>query len=144
MLIFFVEELARFSTSSSLPTATIRPLDIATACALACLGSEVRSQKTAPGEWVLGFQYDDTKTAEGRYITRWDLDEVTTEHPISITHRGGHTAYTNSKALQLANIDKNTPDPEGGNIVRDEKGEPTGLLQETAVGLVYNRRHLRF
>ena len=76
------------------------------------------------------------KTAEGRYINRVDLDEVTPDHPISIEHRGGHTAYVNSMALQLAKIDRNTPDPAGGQIVRDENGEPTGLLKENAVDLV--------
>ncbi len=95
-----------------------------------------KSQKTAPGEWVSGFKYDDTKTIEGRYINRYDLDEVSIERPIFIQHRGGHTAYVNSMALELANINKATKDPEGGQIVRDENGDPTGLLKENAVGLV--------
>ena len=95
-----------------------------------------QSLKTPPGDWISGFKYDDTKTAEGRYINRVDLDEVTPDHPISIEHRGGHTAYVNSMALQLAKIDRNTPDPAGGQIVRDENGEPTGLLKENAVDLV--------
>ncbi len=94
------------------------------------------SLKKPPGEWVFGFKYDDTKTAEGRYITRYDLDVITADHPIKIVHRGGHTAYVNSMALKLANIDRNTPTPEGGEIVRDEDGEPTGLLKENAVDLV--------
>ncbi len=95
-----------------------------------------QSLKTPPGDWISGFKYDDTKTAEGRYINRVDLDEVTPDHPIKIEHRGGHTAYVNSMALQLAKIDRNTPDPAGGQIVRDENGEPTGLLKENAVDLV--------
>lgn len=89
-----------------------------------------------PDEWVSGFKYDDTKTTEGRYINRYDLDQVSSKHPIMITHRGGHTAYVNSKALALAGITRNTPDPKGGVIVRDEQGEPTGLLQEKAADLV--------
>lgn len=92
--------------------------------------------KTPPDEWVRGFKYDDTKTADGRYISRYDLDEVTTEHPVIIVHRGGHTAYVNSKALELGEVNRDTPDPEGGQIVRDENGEPTGLLKETATNLV--------
>lgn len=92
--------------------------------------------KTPPGEWVRGFKYDDTKTADGRYISRYDLDEVTTDHPVIILHRGGHTAYVNSKALELGEVTRDTPDPEGGQIVRDENGEPTGLLKETATNLV--------
>jgi predicted amidohydrolase YtcJ len=97
---------------------------------------KIKVDKTPAGEWVLGFKYDDTKTAEGRYITRYDLDQVTADHPIKITHRGGHTAYVNSKALELAKINKDTPDPEGGQIVRDETGQPTGLLKENATGLL--------
>lgn len=95
-----------------------------------------RSLKTAPGDWLSGFKYDDTKTAEGRYINRYDLDEVSTEHPIFIQHRGGHTAYVNSKALEMAGIDRNTADPDGGMIARDEQGEATGFLKENAVELV--------
>ena len=91
----------------------------------------------APGDWVMGFKYDDTKTKEKKYIDRYDLDVITNEHPIVISHRGGHTAYVNSMALKLANIDSNTPDPEGGQIIRDENGEPTGLLKENAVDLIY-------
>lgn len=99
---------------------------------------KTESLKKAPGTWVSGFKYDDTKTVEGRYITRYDLDEISTEHPIAIRHRGGHTAYTNSMALKLANIDRETPDPQGGQIVRDENGEPTGLLKENAVELIFS------
>lgn len=91
---------------------------------------------TPPNEWISGFKYDDTKTSDGRYINRYDLDEISPNHPVMITHRGGHTAYVNSKALQLAKLDKNTPDPEGGLIVRGDNGEPTGLLKENAVELV--------
>jgi predicted amidohydrolase YtcJ len=95
-----------------------------------------KALKTRQGEWILGFKYDDTKTAEGRYINRYDLDKITSMHPVFISHRGGHTAYVNTKALQLANLDRNTPDPEGGMIVRDENGEPTGFLKENAVDLL--------
>jgi predicted amidohydrolase YtcJ len=95
-----------------------------------------KSSITAPDNWISGFKYDDTKTSDGRYINRYDLDEVTTNHPVLITHRGGHTAYVNSKALELANIDKTTPDPSGGQIIRGDNGEPTGLLKENAVELV--------
>jgi predicted amidohydrolase YtcJ len=98
---------------------------------------KTESLKKAPGAWVSGFKYDDTKTAEGRYITRYDLDEISTEHPITIQHRGGHTSYNNSMALKLAKIDRATPDPQGGHIARDENGEPTGLLKENAIDLVF-------
>jgi predicted amidohydrolase YtcJ len=99
---------------------------------------KVRSENTVPGQWISGFKYDDTKTLEGRYINRKDLDLVTTDHPVFITHRGGHTAYVNSKALELAGIGKESPDPKGGMIVRGDDGEPTGLLKENAMELVSN------
>jgi len=99
---------------------------------------KAKADQTPPGDWVIGFKYDDTKTSEGRYITRYDLDEVTPNHPVRITHRGGHTAYVNSKALELSNINKDTPDPAGGQIVRGDNGEPTGLLKENATRLLTN------
>jgi hypothetical protein len=78
-----------------------------------------RAAKTPPGEWVLGFKYDDTKTAEGRPLTLADLDAATANHPVFISHRGGHTAYVNSRALEAAHITEETPDPPGGRFDRD-------------------------
>src|SRR5215470_10133501 len=56
-----------------------------------------RASSTPPGEWVLGFKYDDTKTRDERAITRADLDAAVPHHPVLIEHRGGHTAYLNSE-----------------------------------------------
>ncbi len=78
-----------------------------------------RAAKTPPGEWVVGFKYDDTKTAERRFLTREDLDAAAPEHPVYIAHRGGHTGYSNTLAFKKAGIDDKTPDPEGGQFVRD-------------------------
>ena len=92
-----------------------------------------RAQNTSPGEWVLGFKYDDTKTSEGRFITCKDLDEAAPDHPVHIRHRGGHTSYVNSKALKAMGYGLHTPDPAGGKIGRDaSSGELTGRLLETA------------
>ena len=78
---------------------------------------------------MLGFKYDDTKTAEQRPLHRADLDAAAPDHPVLITHRGGHSAYVNSSALALAGYSRSTPDPAGGKIVRDPTtGEPTGQL----------------
>jgi predicted amidohydrolase YtcJ len=92
-----------------------------------------RAKKTPPGEWILGFKYDDTKIKEGRLINRYDLDEAAPNHPVRIKHRGGHSTYVNSTALNLMGYDRSTPDPKGGKIGRDGKtGELTGQLLETA------------
>jgi len=90
-----------------------------------------RAASTPPGEWVVGFKYDDTKVREGRRITRKDLDEAVPNHPVQVTHRGGHTAWYNSNAFQLAGITAETPDPPGGKIYKDGN-ELNGLVAELA------------
>ncbi len=92
-----------------------------------------RAAKTPAGEWIIGFKYDDTKTKEGRKLTREDLDAATTEHPVFIEHRGGHTAYVNSLALRRTEISENVADPAGGKFDRDpSSGRLTGGLRENA------------
>ena len=92
-----------------------------------------RAAKTPPGEWVCGFKYDDTKTAERRFISREDLDAAAPDHPVFIGHRGGHTGYVNSLALQKAGISEKSRDPEGGRFERDPAtGRLTGRLLERA------------
>jgi predicted amidohydrolase YtcJ len=86
-----------------------------------------------PGEWLLGFGYDDTLLAEGRHPTRRELDAVSEDHPIFLLHASGHMGVANSAALAAVGIDEATPNPPGGVIVKDEaSGELTGLLEETA------------
>jgi len=93
-----------------------------------------RAAKTPPGEWIIGFKYDDTKTKEGRKLTREDLDAATTQHPVFIEHRGGHTAYVNSLALRRTEIAEDVADPAGGKFDRDPaNGRLTGGLRENAV-----------
>lgn len=90
-----------------------------------------RAQKTPKGEWVLGFKYDDTKPSENRPLTLQDLNEALPEHPVFVGHRGGHTAWVNSRALKLAKLEKNSPDPQGGKYDHDPTtGELTGHVRE--------------
>ena len=89
-----------------------------------------------PGTWIRGFGYDNNKLIEDRHPTRTDLDAVAPSHPIVVKHTSGHMLVANSVALRLAGVDRSTPDPAGGHVVRDEHGEPTGLLQETAQRLI--------
>src|SRR5438067_1195444 len=88
-----------------------------------------KAQSSAPGLWVTGFMFDDTKL--DRVLSRRDLDEASRDHPIVINHRGGHTSWYNSKALELAGITMQTPDPPDGRFFRDN-GELTGRVAENA------------
>jgi predicted amidohydrolase YtcJ len=91
-----------------------------------------------PEGWITGFGYDDTLLAEGRHPTREDLDRVSADRPIAISHVSGHLAVVNSAGLAALNMDSSTADPEGGRIVRDADGRPTGVLEETASRLAMN------
>lgn len=91
-----------------------------------------RAATTPKGNWVLGFKYDDTKTRDGRPLTMKDLDEAAPDHPVMVTHRGGHTSYGNSLAFRLAGITDKTPDPQGGSFDRDASGKMTGCIKESA------------
>lgn len=93
-----------------------------------------KAGRTPPGQWVLGSRYQETKL--GRHPTRWDLDRASTNHPILISHSSGHQSVGNSLALRLAGVNRETADPPGGRYVRDDSGEPNGLLQERAAAVV--------
>jgi predicted amidohydrolase YtcJ len=88
-----------------------------------------KAERSAPEIWINGFMFDDTKL--DRPLTRKDLDEATTEHPVSVAHRGGHTTFYNSKAFELAGITRDTPDPPDGRFFRDN-GELNGRVAENA------------
>ena len=91
-----------------------------------------RAARTPKGNWILGFKYDDTKTAERRFLTRADLDAVSTDHPILVNHRGGHTSYVNSLAFTKAGITEQTPDPVGGRFEKEPgTGRLSGRVAET-------------
>jgi predicted amidohydrolase YtcJ len=88
---------------------------------------------TPAGDWVFGFNYDDTLLAEQRHPTRAELDAVSTEHPVVASHVSGHMMVANSVALEAIGVSADTPDPEGGVIGRlPGSSEPNGLLEETA------------
>src|SRR4029077_10818719 len=95
-----------------------------------------RVKTAGPGEWIQGRGWDHTLWAEQKTPTRSDIDSVTGDHPAIFNRVDGHIAIANSAALKAAGITAQSPDPHGGKIDRDEKGEPTGILRETAIGLV--------
>ena len=84
------------------------------------------------GEWITGGGWDHTLWPEKRFPNRQQLDAVAPRNPVIFTHVSGHVAVANSAALKIAEIDKNTPNPPGGEIERDSLGEPTGMLKEDA------------
>jgi predicted amidohydrolase YtcJ len=88
--------------------------------------------ETPAGEWVVGFGHDDTKLDEGRHPTRHDLDRVSEDHPVYVTPAGGHVSMVNTRGLELAGVDADTPDPDGGHFEREEDGYPNGVLHEAA------------
>ena len=85
-----------------------------------------------PGEWITGSGWDHTMWPEKQFPNRRQLDEVAPKNPVVLTHVSGHVAVANSLALQLAGITKSTPNPSGGEIEKDDTGEPTGMLKEGA------------
>jgi len=95
-----------------------------------------------PGEWIMG---------RGWHQEKWDkvpqpnvegvplhtaLDSISPNNPVLLTHASGHAAFANGAALRAAGVDRRTPNPRGGELVKDGGGNPTGLLRETAQGLV--------
>jgi predicted amidohydrolase YtcJ len=91
-----------------------------------------KARQTPPGTWVEGFFFDDTKVKDQRELNVHDLDEVSLDHPVVVRHRGGHTSYYNSKALTMAGVTKNTPNPPGGTFDRDPNGELNGRVTDRA------------
>jgi len=95
-----------------------------------------KAKNTPRGEWIFGYQEDDSKLEEKRHPTRWDLDNISTNHPILITTVGGHFWIVNSYVLEKAGVTKNTPDPVGGKFDRNSDGEPTGGIYEEAYSIL--------
>lgn len=91
-----------------------------------------RAAQTPPDTWVQGFYYDDVKSKDRRGLTVKDLDKVSTTHPVVVRHRGGHTSYYNSRALQMAGVTKATPNPMGGTFDKFPDGELNGRVTDNA------------
>ncbi|MUK87341.1 amidohydrolase family protein [Ornithinibacillus sp. L9] len=88
------------------------------------------AEETPEGEWVMGWGYDDTLLEEKRHPTRDELDAVAPNHPVFLRHISVHFAAANSKALELAGVNEESPDPKGGHFGRDENGRLNGVLHE--------------
>jgi predicted amidohydrolase YtcJ len=97
-----------------------------------------RVAKTEPGKWVTGRGWIETFWKPPQFPTRADLDKIAPNNPVWLTRADGHAAIANSAALRIAKIDKETPNPFGGEILKDKQtGEPTGMLLDHAQELVH-------
>ena len=102
---------------------------------------KARVAQTKPGDWITGRGWIETHWKPPVFPTRWDLDKVAPNNPVILGRADGHGSVANSAALKLAGVDKNTPNPFGGEVSKDKQsGEPNGMLLDTAQGLV--RRHV--
>jgi predicted amidohydrolase YtcJ len=103
---------------------------------------EEKARELEPGEWIFGrgwhqekWEYTPSPNVDG--VPLHDgLSEVTPENPVMLTHASGHASFVNELAMQLAGITDDTPDPEGGKIVRDANGRATGMLRQNAQRLM--------
>jgi predicted amidohydrolase YtcJ len=98
---------------------------------------KARVSKAKPGEWVTGRGWIETFWKPPVFPTRWDLDKIAPNNPVYLTRADGHGAVANSAALKIASVDKDTENPFGGEIMKDNKtGEPNGMLLDRAQALV--------
>ena len=97
----------------------------------------VHAAKVPDGQWILGGEWDHERWPGAPLPTREWVDAAAGEHPVLLSRLDGHMAIANTRALTLAGVNRNTQDPAAGFLVRDPRtGEPTGLLKDTAMGLV--------
>jgi predicted amidohydrolase YtcJ len=101
---------------------------------LARVGAQVAKSK--PGEWVRGRGWDEGKFAERRYVTAADLDKVAPNNLVWLVHTTGHYGVANSYALKMSEVTPATPAPPAGTIDRDAANNPSGVMKESAMGLV--------
>jgi predicted amidohydrolase YtcJ len=95
-----------------------------------------RAKKTPKGEWILNGDWDETKWTPAELPTKEMIDPVTGDTPVFVSRYDGHMALANSAAIKLAGVTAATPDPPGGQIVRDAKGNPTGAFKDAAESLI--------
>ena len=97
---------------------------------------EKRAASARPGEWILGRSWDQNDWPVKAWPTHAALDRVSGDHPVYLTRVDGHAAYANARAMALAGITADTRDPDGGRIIRDAAGRPTGVFVDNAMALV--------
>ena len=116
-------------------------LDVRGAISVADVARRLRAQagRLPQGTWLQGRGYNEARFADGRAPTRRDLDAAVSDRPVVLMRTCAHIIVCNSRALERAGIGRDTPAPPGGEIDRGPDGEPTGVLRETAMGMVLRR-----
>jgi predicted amidohydrolase YtcJ len=98
---------------------------------------KARVNRAAPGQWVTGAGWIETAWKPQAFPTRWDLDKISPQNPVYLDRADRHGAVANSAAIRLAGVDKNTPSPSGGEIMKDPRtGEPNGMFLDNAKALL--------
>ena len=95
-----------------------------------------RAATAAPGEWILGRGWDQNRWAGKQFPTAAPLDAAIADHPVWLRRVDGHAGWANSAAMRAAGITASTPDPEGGRLLRDANGQPTGVFVDEAMELI--------
>ena len=99
-----------------------------------------KAKEAKTGDWIEAEGWDQGFWKEKEFPTRYELDAAAPDNPAALSRIDGHSGWYNSLALRLSNIDKKTKDPEGGRILRDARGEPTGILIDEAMAFIEGER----
>lgn len=122
-------------TGAELGQVNVRYPDVSSIADLVARVAEV-AERTPDGHWIRAVGMNPALFEEGRLPTRWDLDAATRVHPVLVQHMSGHHALANSLALELRDLDDSASDPEGGHLVRDDRGRLTGYCLDAAQQLI--------
>ena len=116
----------------------LRTVDLVGTRSLDSVVARVRTQAAgvARGEWIRGRGWDQNDWSDTRFPTHHALSRAVPDHPVFLSRVDGHAAYVNAKALELAGVTAQTPDPPGGRFIRDSAGNPTGVLVDRAMDAV--------
>lgn len=98
-----------------------------------------RVAMVVPGEWITGHGWSQAFWKDDSFPSAADLDPISPNNPVYLRAKSGHAIWVNTAALQVTGVTANTPDPEGGHIGRDESGNPTGILFENAIDLIFSK-----
>lgn len=98
-----------------------------------------RSEELPPGRWVLGRGWDQNDWADTQFPANQSISRAAPDRPVVLNRICGHACWANRKALEIAGIDRDTPDPPGGRILRDARGDATGVLIDAAESLVWSK-----